>query len=118
MPSTLAQLQSLVIRFRNARDWAQFHNPKDAALSLVLEAAELLELTQWKNGDELVAHLKRRKRAVGEELADVLYWVLLVAHDQGIDLETAFRKKLRLNARKYPVRLSRGSSRKYSRRAR
>lgn len=107
MAATLRRLADDVIRFRDARDWAQFHNPKDAILSLVLEASELLELTQWKNGDDLRRHLVRRKTAVGEELSDVLYWVLLLAHDQGIDLERAFRRKLRLNARKYPVRKAR-----------
>ncbi len=116
--STLASLQAAVIAFRDARDWAQFHNAKDACLSLALEAAELLELTQWKQGDDLVRHLRRHREDVADELSDILYWVLLLAHDQGIDLAAAFRRKLRKNARKYPVRKARGSSAKYARRRR
>ena len=115
MRDSIAALQERVIRFRDARDWARFHGPKDAILSLVLEAAELLELTQWKNGQELAAHLRRQRTAVGDELADVLYWVLLISHDLGIDLHSAFAGKMRKNAKKYPVRLARGSSRKYTR---
>ena len=115
MRDSIAALEAQVIRFRDARDWARFHGPKDAILSLVLEAAELLELTQWKNGEELAEHLRRRRSAVGDELADVLYWVLLIAHDLGVDLVGAFDRKMRKNARKYPVHLARGSSRKYTR---
>lgn len=111
-PDTLRALTRAVLRFRDARDWAQFHNPKDAVLSLVLEAAELLEHTQWRNGDDLRRHLAAERVAVGEELSDILYWVLLVAHDLGIDLGAAFRRKLRVNARKYPVALARGSAAK------
>lgn len=114
--ATLASLQRAVIAFRDARDWAQFHNAKDACLSLALEAAELLELTQWKQGAELERHLRTRREEVADELSDVLYWVLLLAHDQRIDLARAFRRKLRKNARKYPVARARGSSAKYRRR--
>jgi NTP pyrophosphatase (non-canonical NTP hydrolase) len=116
--SSIASLQAQVIRFRDAREWGRFHNPKDAILSLVLEAAELLEHTQWKSGADLDAHLRRSRKAVADELSDVLYWVLLIAHDLEIDLPAAFQRKLRANARKYPVRLARGSSRKYTRLAR
>lgn len=102
----------MVIAFRDDRDWKQFHNPKDVAISLSLEAAEVLELMQWRVGPELASHLQDSKQQVGEELADVLYWVLLLAHDLEIDLAIAFRDKLALNSAKYPVEKSRGSSRK------
>src|SRR5438046_9182754 len=95
--ATITELTALVIKFREERDWRQFHNPKDMALSLVLESAELLELMQWRNGSELDAHLATIKDRVGEELADVLGWVLLLASDQGIDLADAFRRKLELS---------------------
>lgn len=111
---TLDSLQTRAVAFRDEREWRQFHNPKDMALSLVLEAAELLELTQWKNGDELNQALKVRAESVGDELADVLYWVLLIAHDQAIDLAEAFERKLSKNEAKYPVDKARGSARKYS----
>ncbi len=111
---TLDELTQLVVAFRNEREWQQFHNPKDVAISLSLEAAELLELVQWRTGSELAAHLQESKQQVGEELSDVLYWVVLLAHDLQIDLATAFRDKLALNDKKYPVEKSRGSSRKYT----
>ena len=111
---TLDDLTRLVIAFRDERDWQPFHNPKDVAISLSLEAAELLELMQWRVGPELASHLQDSKQQVGEELSDVLYWVLLLAHDLDIDLVAAFRDKLAINAAKYPVEKSRGSSRKYT----
>lgn len=111
---TLDRLQTRAVAFRDEREWRQFHNPKDMALSLVLEAAELLELTQWKNGDELNQALKARADSVGDELADVLYWVLLIAHDQGIDVAEAFERKLSKNEAKYPVDKARGSAQKYT----
>ena len=112
--TTLQDLSQLVLRFRAERDWQQFHNPKDQALSLSLEAAELLELMQWRNGAELTKHLRANRDRVGEELADVLGWVLLLAHDLEIDLGEAFRKKIELNAKKYPVEKARGSAKKYT----
>lgn len=111
---TLGDLTKLLLEFRDRRDWKQFHNPKDQALSLVLEAGELIELMQWRNGSELAAHLRRHRRRVGEELSDVLGWVLLMAHDLEIDLDAAFLNKLRQNARKYPVGKSKGSAKKYT----
>jgi NTP pyrophosphatase (non-canonical NTP hydrolase) len=111
---SLAALSKLVLDFRHERDWKQFHNPKDQALSLVLEAAEFLELMQWRNGRELEKFLKQNKVRVEEELADVLGWVLLIAHDLKIDLADAFARKVELNKKKYPVEKARGSARKYT----
>jgi dCTP diphosphatase len=112
--ATLDKLTKLVLEFREEREWKQFHNPKDMALSLSLEAAELLELMQWRNGAELDAHLLASKDRLGEELADVLGWILLLAHDQQIDLADAFAKKIELNKRKYPVEKAKGSAKKYN----
>src|SRR5207248_3828940 len=95
--TTLDDLTKLVLDFREERDWKQFHNPKDMALSLSLEAGEVLELMQWRNGAELDAHLTASKHRLGEELADVLGWILLMAHDQQIDLGEAFAKKIETN---------------------
>ena len=111
---TLDERARLVLDFREERDWKQFHNPKDMALSLSLEAAEVLELMQWRNGGELDAHLAANKDRLGEELADVLGWILLLAHDQQIDLGDAFAKKIELNKRKYPIEKARGSAKKYN----
>ena len=108
------QITAAITAFRDARDWKQFHTPKDVALSLVLEATEVLELMQWKNGAALDAKLAENKEALGDELADVLYYTLLLAHDQGIDVEAAFTRKMERNAAKYPVELAKGSSAKYT----
>jgi NTP pyrophosphatase (non-canonical NTP hydrolase) len=110
----ITDLTQLAIRFRDERDWKQFHNPKDMALSLVLESSELLELMQWKNGAELGEHLKKNRDLLGEELADVLFWVLAIAHDHGIDLPDAFRKKIAKNKQKYPIEKAKGVSTKYT----
>jgi NTP pyrophosphatase (non-canonical NTP hydrolase) len=114
--ATLDDLARLVLEFRHERDWKQFHNPKDQALSLCLEAAELLELMQWRNGDELEKHLATPavRQLLGEELADVLGWILLIAADQKIDLAAAFEQKIALNKTKYPIHKSKGSAKKYT----
>ena len=109
---TLGDLTAAVVEFRDARDWRQFHTPKDLAISLSLEAAELLENFQWKDANEPVP--PDGKARVADELSDVLYWTLLMAHDLGIDLEDAFRAKLEQNARKYPVELAKGTAKKYT----
>lgn len=106
---TLADLTSAVVEFRDDRDWKQFHALKDAALSLSLEASEVLELFQWKPAD----HVPDEDR-LGDELADVLYWTLLMAQDAGIDLASAFERKMAKNAAKYPVDKARSSSAKYT----
>jgi NTP pyrophosphatase (non-canonical NTP hydrolase) len=112
--STLKQLTELAIRFRDERDWRQFHNFKDMALSMSLEVAELVELMQWKNGAELEAHLAANRERVGDELSDVLFWVLAIANDLKIELGDAFRRKLEANAAKYPVEKAKGRSNKYT----
>ena len=112
--ASLDELTRLVLEFREERDWKQFHNSKDQALSLVLEAAELLELMQWKNGRELRQYLAKNKHRVSEELADVLGWVLLMAHDLKIELGKAFERKIESNRRKYPIEKARGSAKKYT----
>ncbi len=110
----IAALTRAAADFAEKRDWAQFHTPKDLALSLTLEAAELAELMQWKDGEELDAHLAANREALGDELADVLWYTLLLAHYQGIDLADAFERKLAKNGAKYPVARSKGSAAKYT----
>jgi dCTP diphosphatase len=110
----LRVMTELLLRFRDERDWKQFHNPKDQALSLVLEAAELMELVQWKNGAELDQHLTAKRDELSDELADVIGWCMLIAADRGIDLAEAFHRKLAKNHAKYPADQVRGSARKYT----
>jgi len=102
-------------KFREDRDWRQFHKPKDLALSLVLEAAEVLEHFQWKDGEKLKAYLEGPGTPeLKKELADVLIYAFFLAEDLGIDLEQAVLDKLEENARKYPVEKSKGKSEKYT----
>ncbi len=108
------ELLKRILAFREARDWKQFHNPKDLAISLVLEATEVLEHFQWKNGDELREYLNEKKEALGDELADTLYWVLLISHDLNIDVMDALERKMEKNEKKYPVEKARGSHAKYN----
>jgi NTP pyrophosphatase (non-canonical NTP hydrolase) len=112
--SELERLTARIVAFRDERDWKQFHNPKDIAVSISLEAAELLELTQWKNGQELQSFLETKRADVGDELSDILYWVLLLAYEEKIDLATAFEDKMRKNEAKYPIAKAKGSAKKYS----
>ena len=96
----LSDLQKRVVKFRNKRDWKQFHNPKDVAISLVLEANEVMEHFQWKNIEEMEKHIIKKRAEIGEELADVLYWILLMSHDLKIDLLDALEKKIKINEKK------------------
>jgi len=109
----MRHLTEQVVAFRDARDWRQFHGLKDEALSLLIEAGELAEHLRWHDDAELRARIAADPGPVADELADVLYWTLLLAHDLGIDPEAAFERKMAQNERKYPVSASRGSARKY-----
>lgn len=112
--SDLALLTQKLIAFRDERDWAPFHKPKDLALSLCLEAAELLELFQWKNEAQSQEFVARNPEALRDELADVLGWVLILAHEARVDLVQAVNEKIKKNALKYPVQASKGRSNKYT----
>lgn len=98
-------------RFRDERNWRQFHNPKDLAISISLEASELLELFQWKTNEEVV---EAKADALKEELADVLIYCSMLADDLGLDMDTIVMEKLKKNAAKYPVEKSRDNKRKYN----
>ncbi len=114
---SLSALTAQLIDFREQRNWSQFHSLRNLIVSLNLEAAELLELTQWKSDaevDVLPANAASRE-ALRDECADVLLYLLLVAEHAGIDLEEAAQAKLRKNAVRYPVASSYGSSRKHDR---
>ncbi|MBI3924579.1 MAG: nucleotide pyrophosphohydrolase [Armatimonadetes bacterium] len=112
---TLAALRQKVLAFRDARDWKQFHNPKDLALALSIEAAEILELFRFKKPEEIERELQgEARRALAHELADVLHFVLLLSHEAGIDLSQALFDKLELLEDRYPVELARGRRLKYT----
>jgi NTP pyrophosphatase (non-canonical NTP hydrolase) len=111
----MEELVRAILAFRDARDWRQFHNPKDLAISISLEAAELLEHFQWKTPAEVEGYLAGvdPRRRVGEEMADVLILLVSLADVLGLNLVEAAREKLAENARKYPVERARGSAAKY-----
>jgi NTP pyrophosphatase (non-canonical NTP hydrolase) len=100
-----------LIEFRDQRNWKQFHNPKDLAISLALEAGELLENFQWKSSEQAV---QEKRDDIEEEMADVLMYLLLLANELGINLEQAVIDKISKNVKKYPESKSYGSSKKYT----
>ena len=115
MPSdSLSALTRIVLDFRSARDWKQFHTPKELAISLVVESAELLEIFQWRQGSELDEAVAKRKTEIADELGDCLHSILLLAHDLRIDLGEALSEKMRKMEQKYPVSKSRGKPKKYN----
>lgn len=107
-------LTEKIKKFRDERDWLQFHNHKDLALSLVLEAAEVLEHFQWKKPAEVEAHGKACKDEIADELADVAMYLFELADNLGVDLLKAMDAKIAKNAAKYPVAKSKGKYTKYN----
>lgn len=99
MQETIARIR----KFRDDRDWKQFHNPKDLAVSISIEAAELLELFQWKSAEESARFAADNRERVSEEIADVAIYLVELADITGIDLARAIDAKLEKNARKYPI---------------
>ena len=115
-PTQLATLTEQVLAFRDARNWKQFHSPKNLAMGLSIEAAELQELFLWKNEQEVAEYLESPsgKQRTREELADIFIFLLYIAEACEIDLPSALNDKLDHNASKYPVEKSYGSARKYN----
>jgi NTP pyrophosphatase (non-canonical NTP hydrolase) len=112
-----ATLKTTLLKFRDDRNWKQFHTLKNLIISLNLESAELLELTQWKTDDELAALQSDQgfRESLKDECADVLLYLLLVANEAGIDLLDAAAEKIKKNAVRYPADQAYGSAEKYSR---
>lgn len=110
----LDEITERLVAFRDARDWKQFHALKDIALSLMLEAGEVGEIFQFKSESEIAEKLESLQERIGDELSDVLYWTLLMAHDSGVDLAEAFERKMSRNELKYPLEKAKGSNKKYT----
>jgi len=106
--SQLSTLIEALKAFRDERDWEQFHNPKDLALAINVEAGELLELFLWKNAGE------ENTDKVKEELADVFAFALLLADKYGLDVEEIIKEKIKRNGEKYPVEKAKGTAKKYN----
>lgn len=113
---SLADLVAAVRRFRDERDWAQFHTPKNLAAATAIEAAELQERFLWKTDAEVDQDLAdaAKRAGVADEIADVVMFAMLLADRADIDLAEAITDKLAANERKYPVKLARGNARKYT----
>ena len=100
-------------QFRDERDWMKFHDPKNLAMSISIEAAELLEHFQWKTGEESSRYAADNREAIADEVADVAIYLFELADNIGIDLAAAIHRKLDKNAAKYPVDKARGVATKY-----
>ena len=106
--SDISELTQKLIAFRDARDWKQFHNPKDLAIALSIESAELLEAFLWKSSEEA------SKDKIKEELADVLAYAFLLANECELDVTEIVTAKIEANNLKYPVDKAKGSAKKYN----
>lgn len=107
----MKHLQDKAIKFRDERGWKKYHNPKDLAISLSLEASELLENFQWKSSKEAIA---KNMENIKDEMADVLIYLLMLSNELDVDLEKVVEFKLQKNAEKYPVEKAYGSNKKYN----
>ena len=112
--ASLEQLRAALRQFASDRDWDQFHSPKKLAIALSVEAAELLEHFQWTLESDSAVLTPEQHTKVGEEIADVLLYLIRLADKLDIDLLAAATDKIRVNAVKYPVEKARGSSKKYT----
>ena len=105
--SDINEIIQALIKFRDERDWEQFHNPKDLALAINVEAGELLEQFLWKNANEA------KSEKIKEELADVFAFAFLLADKYGLDVKEIILEKIKINKEKYPIGKAKGSAKKY-----
>lgn len=110
----LDEIRAAIRKFRDERDWMQFHSPKNLACSIAIEAAELLEQFQWDTLEQSETKVNDKKDAISEEIADVGIYLIELADNLGIDLIAAMRQKLAVNEEKYPPNKSRGNATKYT----
>ena len=109
--SGIKEIIGKLLKFREERDWEQFHSPKNLAISISIEAAELLEHFQWVKESEILT--SEEKHEVAKELADIFNYVIMLAEDLGIDIVESSKEKIEENGKKYPVEKARGSAKKY-----
>ena len=111
---TLDDLTRRIVAFRDARDWMQFHNPKELAVAIAAEAGELLQHFVWQQPEQIESRVRERRAELADEMADVAILLLELAHNLEVDLSRAVLEKLERNERRYPVEKSRGSNAKYN----
>lgn len=107
------EIMKRILDFRDKRDWQQFHDPKNLAEAISIESSELLEIFLWSRAADSRQLAVEKKTEISEELADIMTFCLLFAHETGIDIEEAMRAKIRKNDKKYPVEKAKGISKKY-----
>lgn len=114
----IEEIRIRLANFAEARDWDQFHSPKNLSMGLAAEAAELLELFQWLTEEQsrVIVSNEKEMEHVREEVADVFIYLVRLTDKLGIDIEEEVNKKMKVNEKKYPVKLSRGNATKYNRR--
>ena len=112
--SEISKITEKIIQFRDERDWMQFHDPKNMAVSIILEASELLEHFQWKTKEEVEEYVMQNKPEIKDEIADIALYLFELAHNLGINLTCAMEEKLKKNAAKYPVEKAKGKHTKYN----
>lgn len=114
--ATIEELRKKVTDFRDKRDWKQFHHPKDVAIALSIEIAEILEHFRFKTNDEIKEYINNpeNKKELGYEMADVLNFILILADETDIDIPTALDEKLEILNKKYPIDKCKGKPHKYT----
>ena len=116
MDARVSDLQEKVAVFVRERDWEQFHTPKDVAMSIAIEAAELLELFQWKSPEDIRSLMNEKMflKKIAGEIADVMIYLLVLSQGLKIDVSQAVMDKIEMNKKRYPVEKSKGTAKKYS----
>ena len=114
MPNTIQELTAEICAFRDARDWGQFHNPKELAIAITAEAGELLQHFVWQSAEQSEARIVERKAEIESEMADVAILLFELAGNCGVDLAAAMRAKMARNEIRYPVGKAKGSNKKYN----
>lgn len=112
--SEIKNIIEKIKKFRDERDWMQFHDPKNMAVSIIIEASELLEHFQWKSKKEIKSYVKKNKGEIQDEVADIALYLFELADNLEINLLDAMEKKLKKNAIKYPIEKSKGKHTKYN----
>ena len=112
--SEINEITGKIIKFRDERDWLQFHDPKNMAVSIILEASELLEHFQWKTREEVEKYVMQNNAEIKDEVADIALYLFELADNLGISLISAMDQKLKKNEMKYPVEKAKGKHTKYN----
>ena len=112
--SEISEITGKIVKFRDERDWMQFHDPKNMAVSIILEASELLEHFQWKTKKEVEKYIVKNKTEIKDEIADIALYLFELADNLGISLKGAMEGKLKKNEAKYPIEKAKGKHTKYN----